>query len=173
MAQHPNVPGIWLGDFNMVLNPHKDRLQLNQSTHHPNTTRFGHTLTEFSLTDTWRCKHPDTLAYSCFSTSHSTMSRIDLILMSDILIPLLTDSGYHTRSLSDHAPCWATLQLAPSIGPRTWRLHPFWLSTLKDQEDIHREWQFYFNTNRGTAPIGMIWEAFKLHVRTIFLNKQN
>lgn len=94
------------------------------------------------------------------------MSHIDFIMISDVLLPMLEDSGYHTRSLSDHAPCWASLRLAPQAWPRTWRLHPFWLSALNNQDDIQREWQFYFNTNRGTASIGLIWEAFKLHFRS-------
>lgn len=101
------------------------------------------------------------------------MSRIDFILISDVLLPLLSDSGYHTRSLSDHAPCWATLHLAPQTGPHTWRLHPFWLAALKDQEDITREWQFYFNINRGTASVGMVWETFKLHVRATLSSRIN
>lgn len=171
MAQHPNVPTIWMGDFNMVLNPQKDRTQLSQSAHSPDTTRFGRTLKEFSLTDTWRYHHLNAQAYSCISTTHSTMSRIDLILVSDTLLPRLLGSGYHTRSLSDHAPCWATLQLTPFTGPHTWRLHPFWLSMLTDQEGIHKEWQFYFNVNRDTAPVGQVWEAYKLHVRTILSSR--
>lgn len=165
MAQQPTIPAIWLGDFNMVFNPAADRLQLNPSAQLPSNTCFGHKLTEFWLTDTWQYKHPDTQAFSCFSATHSSMSRIDLILISDILLPLLKDSGYHTRSLSDHAPCWASLQLAPITGPHVWRLHTFWLSALGDQEDIPGEWQFFFNTNRGTAPVDMVWETFKLHVR--------
>lgn len=89
MAQHPTVPTIWLGDFNMVLNPSKDRLQLSQNNQLPTTTRLSRTLTQFSLTDTWRFKHPDTQAFSCFSATHSTMSQIDFIVISDILLPLL------------------------------------------------------------------------------------
>lgn len=52
MAKHPLVPSIWLGDFNMVLDPSMERLQLSRDAPHPNTTRFGRTLTEFSLADT-------------------------------------------------------------------------------------------------------------------------
>lgn len=47
MAQHPTIPAIWLGDFNMILNPAADRLQLSQNAQLPNTTRFGRTLQNF------------------------------------------------------------------------------------------------------------------------------
>lgn len=173
MAQYPAIPAIWLGDFNVVQNPTTDRLQPNQCAQLPDTTRFGRLMTEFSLTDTWRYKFPNNQAFSCFSVTHSTMSRIDFILISEVLLPLLSDSGYHTRSLSDHAPCWATLHLAPHTGPHSWRLRPFWLAALKDQEDIQGEWQYFFNLNRGTASVDMIWETFKMHVHTVLSSRIN
>lgn len=53
MEKHPTIPVIWLGDFSIVLDPSVDRLQLSRDAQPPNITRFGRTLTEFSLTDTW------------------------------------------------------------------------------------------------------------------------
>lgn len=44
---------------------------------------------------------------------------------------------------------------------------------LKDQEDIHKQWQFYFKVNKKTAPVGHVWEAYKLHIRTILSSRIN
>lgn len=52
MTQHPTVPAIWLGDFNMVINLLLDRLHSPTSSTQPTSTRFGRFLLEFAMTDT-------------------------------------------------------------------------------------------------------------------------
>lgn len=125
MAQYPTVPAIWLGDFNMFIDPLIDRLESGapESRSH-GMTRFGRLMGEFALVDTWRHKFPVLPGYSCFSTSHSTMSWIDYIFVSSCMLPWLVDMGYGSRILSDHAPYRAVVDLqAPPSSP-TWRLNP-------------------------------------------------
>lgn len=117
MAQHPIVPAIWTGDFNMVINPNLGKLIPNAPVATPPpTTRFGRFLSEFILVDTWRHKCPTFVHFSCFTPSHSAMSRIDFIFVSPSILPSLLESGFSVRVLSDHSLYWVTLHLpAPSV----------------------------------------------------------
>lgn len=105
MTQHPTVPAIWIGDFNMVVDSYLDRLHPpTASPTQPTLTRFGRFLLEFDMTDTWRLKHPNTSAYSCFTPSQAAMSYIDMIMLSPALTPYLHEVGFAARILSDHSP---------------------------------------------------------------------
>lgn len=117
MAQHPKVPAIQMGDFNMIINPSLDKIiPTISASNQPTLTRFGRFLSEFALVDTWRYKYPTSAAFSCFTPSHSAMSRIDLLLVSPALLPNLLNAGFGVRVLSDHSPYWATLHL-PARSP--------------------------------------------------------
>lgn len=105
MSQFPTVPAIWLGDFNNIMHKDLDRLTLTPSDNPTHSyTRFGKLLTDLALVDTWRHRHPIDRAFSCFSTSYNSMSRIDLILISHAILPILGAVGFNPRVLSDHAP---------------------------------------------------------------------
>lgn len=93
MARHSTISAVWLGDFNTTLNPTLDRLQLTSPTRNtPNETRFSKLISTFHLIDTWRHKFPQAKSYSCFSSSHGSMSRIDFILISRRLTPRLSEA---------------------------------------------------------------------------------
>lgn len=99
MTQHPAVPAIWIGDFNMVIDPLLDRLRPpNTTSTQPALTRFGRFLLEFAMTDTRRRKHPTTTTFSCFTPSHAAMSRIDMIMLS----PTLVSDPLRSFALLDH-----------------------------------------------------------------------
>lgn len=73
------------------------------------------------------------------------MSRIDFILLSLSPIPKLINVGFASRKLSDHAPYWITVQLLVASPASKWRLNPFWLSGLKDQDDMPNEIQHFYS----------------------------
>lgn len=174
MALHPGTPAVWLGDFNNVLDPAIDRL--NTSTTEPmasHPTRFARLLSDFNLVDAWRTRNPADKRFSCFSTSHRAMSRIDLILVSKVLLPRLLDAGFSPRSLSDHCPYWAMLSVPHNRPPTSWRLNPFWLTLLPEEDDLSTEWGNYFHINEGSASVQVVWEAFKKHARMILTNRIN
>lgn len=111
-ALHPSIPVVWLEDFNNVLDPNMDRLCRSTTTPPPaHPTRFARMLTDFNLVDTWRFRNSITRAYSCFSPSHHSMSRIDLILLSQSLLLRLAGVGLFPSSLSDHCPYLTMLSL--------------------------------------------------------------
>ena len=168
MSQFPTVPAVWLGDFNNVVDRDLDRLSSTPPGNPSHThTRFGRLLLDLALVDTWRHRYPSDRMYSCFSTSHNTMSRIDLILVSRTLLPILGNVGFNPRALSDHSSYWIELRIDSPPTSYTWRLNPFWLTVVPDLEGAGSEWDFFFQTNRGTAPFGVVWDSFKSHARLI------
>lgn len=174
MAQHPSVPAIWAGDFNMVIAPSLDRMSLvTPSAPAPSITRFGRFLTEFALTDTWRHKHPQQIRFSCFTPSRSAMSRLDYIFLTPSLLPHLVDVGFDTRVLSDHSPYWIKLRLPNPPAARVWRLNPFWLNVLTDLDSVQLELDHFFRRNDGSASFRSVWEAFKMHARMILSTRIN
>lgn len=174
MSQHPSVPAIWAGDFNMVITPQLDRLSpANPPPSTPSTTRFGKFLTKFALTDTWRHIYPSQSRFSCFTPSRSSMSHIDIIFLASPLFPHLLDVSFDATVLSDHSPYWIKLRLPSPPTAQIWRLNPFWLITFPDLDTIQCEWNHYFRTNDGSAQVGSIWEAFKMHARMILSMRIN
>lgn len=155
MLQHPQVPVLWLGDFNNTLNPSLDRLHTSL---HPQptvtTTIFARLVSQFNLADTWRVN------FSCYSPTHHSLSRIDYILMSLPLTSTLLDVGFVARRLSDHSPYWVSLQLLHEKPRIAWQLNPIWLSLLPGEEEFAPAWALFLRKNDGTAPPSAVWEAF-------------
>lgn len=121
LARNPSTPAVWMGDFNMVMNPALDRpLQEGSPRSSLQHTRLSRLLTEFALTDVWRWHNPSTRAYTCHSVGHHTMSRIDYVLVTNTLLPKVTGSGIAPRALSDHAPCWIMISLLKSTPTPVW-----------------------------------------------------
>lgn len=172
MAQFPTIPALWMGDFNAVLDNHLDRTSLTSPIDNtPSPTRFGKLLGEMGLIDAWRSRHPLTKEFTCFSATHNTMSRIDLILISNTLAPNLKKAGMSPRILSDHTPCWIELEAGSPSSSFTWRLNPFWLSAVPGLEVMGEEWEFFFRVNTGTAPLDIVWDMFKTHARMLLAQK--
>lgn len=117
---------MWMGDFNTVMDNHLDRTSLaSLSDSTPSPTRFGKLVNEIGLLDAWRSRHASVKAFTCFSATHNTMSRIDLILISHSLAPNLKRAGLSPRILSDHAPCWIELEVGSPPLPMHGGLTPF------------------------------------------------
>ena len=175
MANHPSIQAVWLGDFNTTLNPSLDRLagtpphNLGEVT----TTKFSKLIASLHLIDSWRFKFPQKRLYSCFSATHSSMSRIDFILVSQVLTSRLSEAKFGPRLLSDHSPYWISLNVPIDKPRRAWRLNPFWLSLLPEDDDLSDEWKSYFETNTGSASAETVWESFKLHARMSLISRIN
>lgn len=91
------------------------------------------------------------------------MSRIDPILISRSLFPMLEAVGFYPRTLSDHAPYWVVLKFDSPLNTYTWKLSPFWLSVVPGLDEIGVEWDIFFQTNRNSAPFEVVWDSFKSH----------
>lgn len=174
MSHFPSIPAVWLGDFNNVLDPSLDRTRVGTSpSGHMHQTRFSKLMSTFNLIDTWRYKYPKGLAYSCFSSTHNSLSRIDFIMISHILASRLKEVAFCPRLLSDHSPYWITISTSTTRPPRAWRLNPFWLSLLPEDDILVNTWKQYFLENERSASPSVVWEMFKVHVRATMISSIN
>lgn len=115
----PTAPTLIIGDFNNYLHPFWDKFHLGNVDPNSRPTSLSRILDEIGYRDVWRTRFPSTKQYSCYSTSHQTLSRIDLAIGSDSVLPLVGEVEYLPRSISDHSPLRVKLVLggAPSLGP--------------------------------------------------------
>lgn len=92
-----------MGDFNNYLDPIKDKLTdpYGQPPLPKSNTAFACLLGKLGLMDVWRMKY--TNVRKC-SASHGGLSRIDLGLGNEEILPSMLSSLYEPRGVSDHSP---------------------------------------------------------------------
>lgn len=117
------------GDFNCVLHAHLDRSYPRSSTLSSTAVAINSFLRSCGLSDPWRTKNPTTKQFSFFSPLHHSYSRIDYFIVDNQLLPLISNSQYHSIVLSDHSPVQIDIIFSDNIAlQRTWRLDPHLLS---------------------------------------------
>lgn len=175
MAQHPNVPLMAMGDFNNYLHHKWDKLAAPTSATACNKgpMPFARLLSELGLTDVWCRSHATVRQYSCCSTVYGSLSRIDLGLGNAALLPLVIDSGYGDRHISDHSSFWMSIALPVVARPRTWKLNPFWLDLFPTPDPIRERLVYFLKDNLGSTQLGIVWEAVKAFLRGQFITMIN
>lgn len=88
--------------------------------------------------------NPNTREYSFQSAFIGGLSRIDLGLGNDFMLPLVESSHYSTRQVSDHSPFLVDLQVG--------------VSKRLEAKSID-----------GTADIAIVWNAAKAFLRNQFI----
>lgn len=126
MSQFPTVPAIWMGNFNNVVGRELDRLTV---TPHNNLIHshigVGKLLHELALVDTWRHCHPQDKVFSCFSSTHNTMSRFLQILISHFLLCSLVMWVSALASFLIMPLSGLSFDLTPSPQPMSGNVTPF------------------------------------------------
>lgn len=107
MVQFDTALVFLLGDFNMVPSVDIDRLH-SSARDSPDLRQWADT---YALTDVWRHMHPKLREYTCHSSSHKTLSRIDLVYASSFALQYVRDLTVFPRGISDHAPLYLLLTL--------------------------------------------------------------
>lgn len=152
---------IIAGDWNCTLNPIKDRSTGVDQTHNKSRSAITHFIKELNLLDIWRHFKPDEIAYSCYSGTYKTFSRIDYFLVSATLISKINNCFYDPILLSDHGPCgFIYIDEALARDPPRWSL-------LDDNfiEYIGKEIENYFKDNTTETTAAVRWDAFKAVLR--------
>lgn len=157
----PGVPVIVIGEFNMVMDRSLARFPPGISTTSLVDSRLPNFLKETGLGDIWITRNPETQQYLCFSRTHSTLSRIDLVLGNDEMMPMIKNVNYNPRGLSDHSPVTVSLELGEQNHPGGWRLIPFWIDLMGDPCKILVSLGEFIDSNQGSASEGIVWDTLK------------
>ena len=95
---------ITAGDFNTIINPTIDRSSTSGNLRNWHSTdTIKQYKEDYGLGDSWRMRESSLREYSYFSTVHQCSSRIDLFVISNSLIPKISDNKIHSIVISDHA----------------------------------------------------------------------
>lgn len=165
----PHVPSLLIGDFNNYLHPYLDKFHSGNITPQDRPTSLSRLIAEVGLCDVWRVRHPETRQFSCYSSSHNSLSRIDLALGSDSLLPLVDTVEYLPRSISDHSPVRVRLQLglAPSAPRPPWRLNPFWTQLIG--MGLLTELREFFTVHAASSNRALVWDTMKAVLRGLYI----
>lgn len=143
MVEFASDNTVILGHFNLVPDSGIDRMSsMGQSC-----SGLVAWVDTYGLTGVWRWRNPRTQAFTCYSVSHRTFSRIDPVL------PRVMDIKILPREISDHAPLLLTLDLPVAPTDRLWRLSRFWVSVSDTVVDalFRTEMTGYWAVNPGSA----------------------
>uniref|UniRef100_A0A803K361 Reverse transcriptase domain-containing protein n=1 Tax=Xenopus tropicalis TaxID=8364 RepID=A0A803K361_XENTR len=166
VAHFGHIPTLWAGDFNMVMDPHIDRLRPNVG----DTLALAQWASALSLTDTWRWRNPDARQYSCYTRASAALSRIDLVLVTPELLQGLTSSKFLPRVCSDHAPLLAAFKWDRDTRSSRWRLSPKWIQHKYIAEKYPPLLAQYWDANEGTTQPNIVWDAGKAYSRGMYIS---
>ena len=157
---------IMAGDMNCTLDPVKDRSTGSDSSHVKTRKVIQQFMKDLNLLDIWRHLNPTSTAYSCYSSTYRTHSRIDYFLISAELLTKIADCQYHAIVISDHAAVSLvyTNDKIANVPPK-WRLQVGWLQDPSFIEFLGNQIEMYFETNRSETSACIRWEAFKAFIR--------
>lgn len=116
----------------------------------------------FGLHDVWRWKYPQGKQFTCHSATHVTLSRIDLIYVSDPLLARVRAVTHLSRGISDYAPVLLDLSTdsAAQMG-----LSRYWITNEKLEPILLSELRDYWTHNDHLATPDVVWDAFKAYAR--------
>lgn len=89
---------------------------------------------ELGLTDMWRVQNPRVQQYSCYSTSYSMLSRIDMALGNDRALQITEKIVYLPRGISDHSTMVLTLKLGGKRAQGEWKINPYWFELITKKQ---------------------------------------
>ena len=166
-----NIPVLVVGDLNMVLNRTMDRFPPGARSRGEGEGHLNQFLKEVGWWDIWRVKHPDLRQYSCFSSTYSTLSRIDMALGNGACLQVVSKISYYPRGVSDHSPLVLSLNTGKKCPLSNWKISPFWLEVMGKPEEISIRLRELLDFNTGTAPEGVVWDALKAFLRGILIQQ--
>lgn len=172
MVDKKNTPVIVVGDFNEVLDKRVDRfppgLQLNKVAE----GWLYQFLEEAGLFDMWRVRNPNAQQYSCFSSSYSTLSRLDMALGKRVSI---TAGKKHNILTKRGVGSFASgVNSEPGGGeepPGVWKISPFWLELMGKPEEVVLKLKGFVEFNEGTATTGVLLDTLKAFLRGILIQQ--
>lgn len=149
-----------VGDFNMVLDERVDKCPSGTQTG-KGVIMFSQIVGELGLGDIWGMRNPTKQEYSCFSKTHSMLSRIDLALGSEDMLHFVRNINYMPKGRSDHSTLVVSLSQGEEYCKGDWKISPYWLEIIGGKEGVILSLLEFMSINAGTAPLGVVWDALK------------
>lgn len=168
LLDKPGVAVIAMGDFCMVIDRELDRFPLGTQTGTAVDNQLSQFMGEAGLKDIWRAQNPEAQRYSCFSKTHSTLFRINLVLGNEERLFVVKNVSYMPRGLSDHSPVTVSVELGESNCPRELKISPFWMELIGEPAEVLTTLREFVDINRGTASEEVVWDTLKA-----FLSRYN
>lgn len=162
------LPGRYViaGDFNCTLHPGIDRSAGTDQSHNKCRMTLQSFIKDFGLLDIFRELHQQTKAYSCYSATFQTNSRIDYFLISSELLSKIQDCLYDSIVVSDHAPCCLIYRDDKlTCDPPRWRFQHKWLQDEEFVKYIGHQIEEFFQINTNQTSACVRWDAFKAFLR--------
>lgn len=167
---NPNI--IWGGDFNLVLDVLKDRYRSNHNNSKALEILLAY-MQEANLVDVWRIKNPDDRIYSWFRRRPLAMSRIDFFLISESILPMVTDCRIIATPVSDHSLTILKINVSKiKKGPGLWQFN---VQHLRSKSFLQGLNQVVENTKQevdNLTPVAR-WEKMKSKIRSYCQNKSS
>lgn len=164
MIRNYDIPIIQAGDYNIALQPSKDRAGESRDCHGQKRHALTSMMSAMDLFDVWRLKNPDLIRYTW--RRNASASRIDFFLISFSLIAKAIQVTIAERFRSDHHLIILKLNFVDiDRGKGYWKFNQ---SLLEDSNFIIKTKQFisdFFLFNTDSANPHIVWDAFKCAFR--------
>ena len=158
----PNFHQIIAGDFNTILT---DLDVKGGKNLHPRTTSVINSMIEqYSLTDIWRARNPESFRFTWAKKFPPLYKRLDFILVSSDLQIKIKSVDIEPAFLSDHATPMILIVIdePPARGRGYWKLNN---SLLQDENYITQMKQVIKDTLGTYQDSILSWEMLKLNVK--------
>jgi len=171
LAKFPNAHILLGGDFNITLDNMIDRWPPGHSSN--TNAKLKLLMQRFDLIDAWRTKHPHDVTFTWCNNSRSKQSRIDLWLVSRVLIDNLSTNILSTP-LTDHKAIQININLLPTNYAKLynsyWKLNS---SVLKHEAvilEVKKCIYLFWSRAKVERVYGKHWELLKFKLGKFFRN---
>ena len=125
---------IFLGDFNVTLNPSLDNKNYVTDNNPQARIALKDKMEEYNLIDIFRELNPDTTKFSWKKHRELKFARLDYFLISTSLLPYIVKADILTTAFSDHSPIVLDIDFSKFVrGRGFWKFNN---SLLKDKDYV-------------------------------------
>ena len=138
LASLPTENKILVGDWNFVLDPSIDKLGGSKQSNNKALRTVKEYMNTDKLIDVWRKLHPDVKQYTWHrSKPELVMTRLDMFMIPEILLPLVVSAEILPSFMSDHSIIRLIIELDnKGRGPGFWKLNTSLLDIPEYLENV-------------------------------------
>lgn len=124
-------------------------------------------LKEVGWFDLWRIRNPGVRVYSWNAPGRGSMSRIDLALGNEKILPMVHSVTYMLKGVSDHSGLTFELKIGPRGRRPGYRIQPYWLAQIGSNDRIPEQMVMFLEAHGDSIMEGVTWDTFKAYLRGI------